>query len=121
MSGPDEARKPSLHVLMRVRDRHLKDLGYILRVEEHRVTRQVLLQCVKPATESLFGDVPDLDVYEAINLAMNRLEWKENRPYRSCCTRSGDDAEYNSGMPESRFWMKGINSSRNVSLDELGR
>ncbi len=53
-------------------------ITYIVRMEEHRVTRQVLLQCVKPAPESLFGDVPDLDVYTAINLAMNRVEWKEN-------------------------------------------
>ncbi len=30
----------------------------------------------------MLGDVPDLDVYTAINLAMNRVEWKENRPYR---------------------------------------
>ncbi len=32
------------------------------------------------APESLLGDVPDLDVYTAINLAMNRVEWKANRP-----------------------------------------
>ncbi len=31
-------------------------------------------------TESLFGDVPDLDVRKAINLAVNRVEWKENGP-----------------------------------------
>ncbi len=49
-------------------------------MEDHRVTRQVLLQCVKPAPESLFGDVPDLHVYTAINLAMNRVERKEKRP-----------------------------------------
>ncbi len=29
-------------------------------------------------------DVPDLDGYTAINLAMNRAEWKENRPSRCC-------------------------------------
>ncbi len=29
-----------------------------------------LCHCVKPAPESWFGDVPDLDVYTAINLAM---------------------------------------------------
>ncbi len=46
--------------------------GHILRMEAHRVTRRVLLQCSKPAPESLFGDVPGLDVHTAINLAMNR-------------------------------------------------
>ncbi len=42
------------------------------------------LQCVKQAPESLFSDVPDLDVHTAINLAMNRVEWKENIPSRRC-------------------------------------
>ncbi len=76
----DEARKPSLDVLMRARDQRWNYLGYILRTEEHRVTRQVLLQYVKPAAELLLGDVPDLDVCTATNLAVNRVEWKENRP-----------------------------------------
>ncbi len=49
-----------------------------------RITRQVLLQCVKLTPESLFGDVPNLDVYKAINLAMNRVERKANRPSRRC-------------------------------------
>ncbi len=58
-------------------------LGHILRLKEHCVTRLVLLQCVKPAPESLFGDVL-ADVYAAINLAMNRIEWKANTPSKSC-------------------------------------
>ncbi len=52
-------------------------LGDILRMDERRVTRQVPLQCVKTAPESLFRDVPDLNVYTAINLAISRVEWKE--------------------------------------------
>ncbi len=42
----------------------------------YRVARQDLLQCVNPAPESQFSDVPDLDVYTAINPAMNRVEGK---------------------------------------------
>ncbi len=80
----DEARQPSLDVLMRSRDQRWNYLGHILRMEEHRVTPQVLFQCVKPDPESLFGDVPDLDIYTAINLAINTVEWKENRPSRRC-------------------------------------
>ncbi len=76
--------EPSLDVLMRARDQRWNYLGFILRMEEHRVTGQVLLQCVKPAPESLFGDVPGLDVQTAINLAMNREEWKNNRLSRRC-------------------------------------
>ncbi len=59
-------------------------LGHILRMEEHGMTRQVQLQCVKLAPEALFGDISDLDVYTAINLAMNKVEWKEDRPSRRC-------------------------------------
>ncbi len=72
----DEAQHPSLDVLMRARDQRWNYLVHILRIEEHRVTPQVLFQCVKQALESLFGDVPDLDVYAAINLATNRVEGK---------------------------------------------
>ncbi len=50
------------------------------RIKVFRITRQVLLLCVKQAPELLLGDVSDLDVYTAINLAMNKVEWKENRP-----------------------------------------
>ncbi len=39
---------------------------------------------VGTASESMFGDVPDLDVYTAMNLAMNIVEMKENRPSRNC-------------------------------------
>ncbi len=46
-------------------------------VQEYRVTRQVLLQSGEPAPESLFGNVPDLYVYTAINLPMNRVEGKK--------------------------------------------
>ncbi len=60
------------------------DLGHILRMEEHRVTRHSVLQSVKPALETLFGDVPDFDVYTAINCAMKKVEWKAHRPSRRC-------------------------------------
>ncbi len=47
------------------------------------------------ALRSFFGDVPALDAHAAINLAMNREEWKNNRPSRRCCPHVGDYAEYN--------------------------
>ncbi len=46
-------------------------------MEEHSVSRQGQHQCVIPAPESLFGDVPDLDVCTAIDIAMNGVEWKQ--------------------------------------------
>ncbi len=63
----DEARQPSVDVLMRARDQSWNWLGHILRMEGHRLTRQVLLQCVKATPESILGDVPGLEVQAAIN------------------------------------------------------
>ncbi len=56
----DEAREPTLDVMMRAGGRRWNWLGHILRLEEHRVIRPVLMNCVRPTQESLFGDVPDL-------------------------------------------------------------
>ncbi len=66
------ARKPSLDVLKRARDQRRNWLGHILRMEEHRLVRRVLLLCVKPTPESIFGDVPDLNVAEAITLSKRK-------------------------------------------------
>ncbi len=53
-------QQPSLDMLMLASDKQRNYLGHM---EVHRVTRQFLLQCVKPAPESPLGDVPDLDIY----------------------------------------------------------
>ncbi len=39
---------------------------------------------VKRAADSLYGNVSDFDVYAAINISMERIDWKANRPYRLC-------------------------------------
>ncbi len=57
--------------------------GHIRRMEQHRVAGQALLQRVKPASELLFGDVPDLNVHTAIKLVMNRVQLMENKPSRN--------------------------------------
>ncbi len=36
-------------------------LGHVLRMEENRAVRKILLSCVNPTPESIFGDVPILD------------------------------------------------------------
>ncbi len=69
---------------MRARDRRWNWLGHILRLEEHRVIRRVLMNCVKPTTDSLFGDVPDLDSGKAAEIAKDREEWKSLRPSKCC-------------------------------------
>ncbi len=69
-------------------------------MEEHRLSRHiplqyaklasvlfgclVLLHCVKPTPESIFGDLIDTDVDKAISLAKDRVEWKRNRPSKLC-------------------------------------
>ncbi len=53
---------------------------HILRKVERRLIPQMLLNCVKPAPESVFGDLTDLNVNAAISLANDRIEWKEARP-----------------------------------------
>ncbi len=59
--------------------------------EEHRRQRmrpqgvqKVLLNCVKPEKESLFGDIPNLNVEQAIETARDREKWKKLRPTRRC-------------------------------------
>ncbi len=34
--------------------------------------------------ESLFGDVPDLNIDKALKIAKNRIEWKTRRPSKRC-------------------------------------
>ncbi len=55
----------------RARERWWNWLGHILRMEEHRVIRQVLMNCVKPTPDTLFGDVSDPDSRKAVELVMN--------------------------------------------------
>ncbi len=85
----DEARKPTLDVVMRARDRRWNWLGHFLRLEEHRVIRQVLMNCVKPTPDSIFGD-PDLDSRKAAELAADREKWKILRPSKRCKPLHGD-------------------------------
>ncbi len=83
-SVADEARKPALDAVMRARDRRWNWVRHTLREEQHRVVRQVLLNCVKPTPGSLFGDVADLYPNRAIEIAYDREKWKNLRPSRRC-------------------------------------
>ncbi len=72
----DEARMPSINVLLRARDLRSNWLGHILRMDEGRIVRQVLLNCVKPTQESILVDLIDKDVNTTFSLAKDRIEWK---------------------------------------------
>ncbi len=50
----------------------------------YRTVRKILLSCVKPTPESIFGDVPDLNITKAILDAKNRSKWKKLRPSSRC-------------------------------------
>ncbi len=55
-------------------------LGHILRMDERRTVRQVLLNCVKPTQKSIRRDQIDKDMNAAIRLARGRIEWKSLGP-----------------------------------------
>ncbi len=80
----DEAREPTPDVMMRARERRWNRLGHILRMEEHRVIRRVLMNCDKPTPGSLFGDVPDLDSGKAAEIAKDWEKWKSLWPSKRC-------------------------------------
>ncbi len=48
-----------------------------------------LLQCVKPAAESRFGDIPDLNIDRALKMAKVRIEWRSLRPSKLCKPHKG--------------------------------
>ncbi len=49
-------------------------------MHEDSLVRKVLLHCVKPEKESLFGDIPNRNVEKAIETAGDREKWKKVRP-----------------------------------------
>ncbi len=53
-------------------------------MDERRLVRQVLLNCVKPTPKSMLGDLIETDVQAAISLAEDIIEWNENRPSKHC-------------------------------------
>ncbi len=91
----EEARKPTLDVVMRATDRRWNWLGHIRRLEQHRIIRQVLLSCVRPTPDSRSGDVPGLDSKKASEIAMAEkrgnavgLHCIANLLKGNCCNRT---------------------------------
>ncbi len=64
-----------------MRDRRWSWLGHILRMERDRLVRKVQMDCLQRTKESLYGDIPDLDVEKAIETARDREKWKKIRPF----------------------------------------
>ncbi len=44
----EEARNPTINVVMKARDKRWSWLGHVPRMPEHCLVRQVLLNCVRP-------------------------------------------------------------------------
>ncbi len=61
----EESRNPTINVVMKALDGRWSWLGHVLRMPEHRLVRQVMLNCVKPTHETLFADVPNLSIENA--------------------------------------------------------
>ncbi len=77
-SSAEEARTPTENILLNMRDRRWSWLGHVLRMDEDRLVRKVLLNCVQPTKKSLYGNIPDVDVERAIEIAQDREKWKKN-------------------------------------------
>ncbi len=77
----EEARNPTVNVVMKAHDRRWSWLGHVLRMPEHRLVRQVLLHCVRPTHETLFADVPNLSIENATNMSKDRKLWSSNQPH----------------------------------------
>ncbi len=58
LSKPGRSPKSYYKVSDEARDRRWSWLGHVLRMPEHRLVRQVLLNCGKHTHETLFADVP---------------------------------------------------------------
>ncbi len=58
----EEARNPTINVVLKARDRRWSWLGHVLRTPEHHLVRKVLSHGVKPTHETLFEDFPNLNV-----------------------------------------------------------
>ncbi len=49
-------------------------------MDEDRLARKVLLNCVEPKKEPLYGNVSGLDVEKVIEIARDREKWKKIWP-----------------------------------------
>ncbi len=85
----EEARNPTINVVMKARDRRWSWLGHVLRMPEDRLVREVLLNCVKPTHEMLFADVPNLSIENSTKMSKDRKLWSSNRPSQRCQPLSG--------------------------------
>ncbi len=76
-----EAELPSADLRIGIwRDPRLCWNGHILRMDDDRLVRKVLLNCVKPEKESLYGEIPSRSVEKAIETVRDRENWKKLRP-----------------------------------------
>ncbi len=72
----EETRNPTINVLVKVGDRRWSWQGHVLRMPEHRLVRRVLLNCAKPAPETLFADSRKLNVDYAIRMSEDIKLWR---------------------------------------------
>ncbi len=88
----EDDRISTENILMNMRDRRWSWLGHVLGMDEDRLVRKVFLNCAQPTKESLYGDIPDLGVEKAIEIAQDREKWKKIRPSQRCIPLYGDIA-----------------------------
>ncbi len=79
----EEARTASANILMNMRDRRWSCLGHVLRMDEDRLVRKVLLNCVKAEKESLYGNNPNLNVEIVLHCFLHNPLMRLAAPRRS--------------------------------------
>ncbi len=73
----DDARTPIVDVILRAIDLRWNWLHHILRMDECRLVRRVLLHYVRPTSESIAGDV--IYVISKQPFASRKVEFSETR------------------------------------------
>ncbi len=75
--------------ILALSDRRWSWLGHVLRMPEHRLVRQVLINSVKPTHGTLFADVPNRSIENATKMSKDRKLCSSNRPSLRCQPLSG--------------------------------
>ncbi len=81
----------------------MERFGQILRMDERRTVRQVLLNWVKP--ESILRDLVDADLNTVIGLAKGRIEWKMNMPSNAASTICGINPEVQKFVLQAHYML----------------
>ncbi len=86
----EEARNPTINVVMKAQDRRWSWLGHVLRMPEHRLERKVLLKlCQTYSRDAFLGRTKPKVSKTLLKMSKDRKLWSSNRPSLRCQPLSG--------------------------------